>query len=120
MTLILAHQFRGITRDITIQDGAGGTITPGVNDLVRIVIGRDSEVVAEGDVVTGAKLVVVSGTPTANGSSITKGALNRLRLDGSDLNFDAGTYSLWVEMKDNADAAEWKSIDRQVFQLEPT
>lgn len=118
MSLILAYQDRGLTKDLTILDGDGGVITPGANDRVRIIIGRASEIVTDGDTVTGAKLTFTSGTPTANGSKITKGAANRMRLDASDLKFDRGTYSLWFDYFDNADAREWKNISRQVFQLE--
>jgi len=41
-------------------------------------------------------------------------------LDAGDLDFDAGTYSMWVELFDVADARDWKTVSRQVFQLEPT
>lgn len=120
MTLIYVYQHRGISRDIAIKDADGNAITPGANDRVRVIIGREDEISAVGEVVTGAELVVVSGSPTTNGSSITKGALNRMRLDAADLDFDAGVYSLWVEYYDNADAQEWKCVERQVIHLEHT
>jgi hypothetical protein len=110
MTLIYAYKGRGVTKDITINDGSGVVITPGTNDLVRISIGRVGE---------DALFSVTSGTPTGNGSSITKGATNRLRIDASDLeDMDPGTYTLFVDYFDNADAQEWKTVDRQVFVLE--
>jgi hypothetical protein len=111
MSLIYCYQGRGLTRDITIQDVDGATITPGVNDKVRVSIGRAGEA---------PLLTVTSGAPTANGSSVTKGAANRLRLDASDLAFDPGVYSMAVEYYDNADAQEWKMVSRQVLVLEPT
>ena len=37
-------------------------------------------------------------------------------LDG----IEPGTYTLFVDYFDNADAAEWKNVDRQVFVLEDT
>lgn len=111
MALIYAYQNRGLTRDITIQDTNGATITPGDSDKVRAIIAREGEV---------AKLTVVSGTPTSNGSSFTKGAANRLRLDASDLSFDPGTYTMQIDFYDAADAAEWKVVSRQCFFLEPS
>lgn len=112
MTLILAYQERGLTRDITVKDVNGVTITPGGNDLLRAIIGREGET---------AKLTVTSGTDTANGSSFTKNSpssgKNRLRLDASDLTFDPGTYTIQVDFFDNADS-EWKVVEREVFALE--
>ncbi len=113
MSLIYAYQNSGHTLDLTILDGAGATITPGANDKLRITIGHDSQT---------AKLTFTSDAATANGSSITKNSpssgLNRLRLDASDLAFDAGTYSLNFEYFDNADASEYKMVSKQVFVLE--
>ena len=109
MTLIFATQGRGITRNIVIRDADGNTITPGVSDRVRIRIGREGQT---------DELSVTSGTPTANGSSVTAGATNIVRLDASDLTFGPGTFSFWVEYFDAADANEWKEVDRQVFSLE--
>jgi len=110
MTLVYAYKGRGVTKDFTINDSNGVAITPGANDLVRVSIGRVGEA---------ALFSVTSGTPTSNGSSITKGALNRLRIDASDLeDIDPGTYTLFVDYFDNADAQEWKTVDRQVFVLE--
>ncbi len=111
MALIYAYQNRGLTRDVTIQDVNGNTITPGDSDKVRAIIGRDGET---------AKLTVTSGTNTANGSSFTKGAANRLRLDASDLSFSSGVYTLQIDFYDAADAAEWKTVSRQVLVLEGT
>ncbi len=109
MSLILAYKSRGLQRDITIQDAAGATITPGSTDVVRVSIGREGET---------AKLIVSSAAATANGSSIVKGATNRLRLDAEDLVFDPGTYTLFVDYFDAADSSEWKNVSRQVFVLE--
>ena len=110
MTLVMAPRERGITRDVVIRNAAGDAITPEVADLVRVRISREGQ----NDVLT-----VTSGTPTANGSRITKGATNRVRLDASDLDFDPGTYMLYVELFDAADASEWKEVDREVFVLLP-
>jgi len=112
MTLILAYQDRGLTRDLVILDANGDTITPGTHDEVSVRIGREGEV---------AKLSVASNAPTIAGSTLTKGASNRLRLDATDLAaIDPGTYSLIFDYFDNADDAEWKNISRQVFHLEPS
>ena len=112
MTLFHAYQDRGLTRDLVITDTNGDTITPGVSDKVRVMIGREGEAM---------KLSVVNDAPTVNGSTLTKGASNRLRLDATDLTtFEPGTYTLFFSMMDNADAAEWKEVSRQVFHLEPS
>jgi hypothetical protein len=115
MTLILAYKNRGLTRDITILDVDSVTITPGGLDKLRVIIGREGKT---------AKLTVTSDSATSNGSSFTlnspSSGLNRLRLDASDLDFDAGVYSLIVDYFDNADSQEWKNVDRQIFVLEDT
>ena len=112
MTLILAYQDRGKTVDLVITDSAGDTITPGANDKVRVLIGRERET---------AKLTIANDAPTVAGSTLTKGASNRLRLDATDLaGIDPGTYTLFFDYFDNADVAEWKNVSRQVFHLEPT
>jgi len=112
MTHIHAYQSRGLTRDLVITDANGDVIVPGVNDKVRVLIGREGEI---------PKMTVVNDAPTANGSTLSKGATNRLRLDASDLAaISSGAYTLFFDYFDNADAAEWKNVSRQVFTLEPT
>ena len=112
MSLIYAYQSRGLTKNFTIDDKDGDAITPGANDKLRISIGRMGET---------AKLTFTSDAATSNGSSVTKGASNSLRLDASDLALiDPGTYTLMVDYYDNADAQEWKNVSRQVFVLEET
>lgn len=108
MSLIQAYKNRGRTINIVIQDVNSNAIIPGVNDEVRVSIGRQRET---------PKFTVTSGSPTPAGSSIIKGASNSLRLDASDLDFEAGVYTLFVDYFDNADAQEWKNVDRQVFHL---
>ena len=112
MALIYAFQNRGLTKDFSIDDADGNVITPGLNDKLRITIGRLGE---------SALLSFTSDAATANGSSVTKGATNRLRLDASDLAaINPGTYTLQVDYFDNADAQEWKVVSRQVMVLEGT
>ncbi len=112
MSLILAYQNRGLTKNFTIDDAAGNPITLVAADRVRCIIGREGE--------TPVKLSVTSGAPTANGSSVTAGATNVLRLDAGDLAFDPGTYTLFIDFFDSADSNEFKNVDRQTFRLEPT
>ena len=111
MTMILAHQGRGLSKDITILDADNAAITPDDEDVVRVTIGWQGEE---------AKLTITSEAPTTNGSSIIKGATQRLRLDAEDLNFDPGIYSMNVEFYDAGDEGEWKTVSRQVFALEKT
>lgn len=112
MTLIYGYQSRGLTRNVVIYDAAGSVVTPGSPDLVRVMIGREGET---------PKLSVTSGTPTANGSSVTKGSTNVVRLDAADLALiDPGVYTFFVDYFDAADDAEWKNVEREVFVLEDT
>ncbi len=124
MTILAANQIRGSTHDITITDAAGATIIPAAADKVRAIIGRLSELGGTAELPTGAKLIVTSGSPTANGSSFSKdtptAGINRLRLDAQDLTFAPGTYTLLIDFFDNADAMEWKTVDRQVLILGET
>lgn len=121
MSLFYAYKNRGITKDITVLDGNGDVVSVGVNDKLRAIIGRER--LLSSDLST-AKLVVVSGTNSANGSSFEigggSGGSHRLRLDAGDLDFNPGTYTLFIDLFDNADAGEWKNVDRQVFVLEGT
>lgn len=111
MALIYAYQDRTIEKDFTILDADGDTVTPSESDIVRIIIGRTYEA---------AKLTVASNAPTDNGSTITKGAANRLRLDNADLAaIEPGTYTLFVDFFDSSDS-DWKTVERQVFHLEGT
>ncbi len=112
MALILVYQDRGRSIDFTINDAAGNPITPGGSDLVRCIIGREGET---------PLLTVTSGSPTDNGSSVTPGTTNRLRLDAADLLvIDPGTYTLFVDFFDSADANEWKNVERETLSLQTT
>jgi len=111
MTLILVQQGRGTTRNVVMYDADGNAIIPKVADRVRIRIGRQGE---------DDKLSFTDDTPTAAGSSVTKGETNVVRLDATDLNFGPGTFSFFVDYFDVADASEWKEVDRQCIVLEPT
>lgn len=115
MSLIVAYASRGITKDLTIQDTNGTAIVPSAGDKVRAIIGRED----------GTSVLTVTSDPTtANGSSFTKNSpssgKNRLRLDASDLTFDPGTYSLFIDYYDGNDSGEWKNCDRIIFVLEGT
>lgn len=116
-----AYYKRGFTHDVTLLNSAGATVAPVTNDVLRAVIGRDSEIE---DDLSGAKLVVSSAAATANGSTFTKNSpssgTNRLRLDASDLTFPPGTYTLFIDYYDSADANEWKTVEKIIFTLLPT
>jgi hypothetical protein len=115
MSLVLAYRNRALTRNIVINDASGNPITPGVSDLVRVVIGWEGY---EADS-TKRVFTVTSGTPTVNGSTLVAGATNVLNIVSADLQFAAGTYMFFVDFFDNADG-QWKNVDREVFQLEDT
>ena len=111
MALVYLYQSRGMSKDIQIQDAAGNVIMPSASDKIRATIGRLGET---------AKLIVSSDTPSANGSTFTKGALNRLVLKAADLAaIEPGTYTLSIDFYCNVDAA-WKNVDRQVAFVEKT
>lgn len=111
MALVYLYQSREMSKDIQIQDADGDAITPSVSDKIRATIGRLGET---------AKLTVSSDTPSANGSTFTKGALNRLILKAADLAaIDPGTYTLTIDFYCNVDAA-WKNVDRQCVVVEKT
>ena len=109
MALIKAYQNRGQTLNMTINDADDNAITPAAGDTVRVRIGREGQTPV---------LTFDSSSPTANGSSVTKGATNVVRLDTSDLDFDPGIYTLSLELLDASDANEIKMVEKQVFSLE--
>lgn len=115
MSIIYAYKSRGLTKYLTVKDANGAAIAPGANDKLRVTIQRQGQ---------DAVFTVTSGSDTASGSSLTKNSpsngKNTLRLDASDLSFPAGVYTFLFDYFDNADASEWKNIDRQVFVLEDT
>lgn len=117
MSLIHCYQSRAITKDLTIKSGAGVTINPGDNDIIKFRVGR------EGTLDTEPVLLVTSEAATGNGSTFTKNSpstgLNRLVLKEEDLAFAPGVYTASIELYDNADSA-LKNVSRQVFNLERT
>lgn len=121
MSLIYAYKSRGLTKDLDVRNALDEIIQPGVNDKLRVVIGREG---ALGTDLSTAKFVVVSDAPTANGSSLTirggNSSRHRLRLDAADLTFPPGVYSFFFDFFDNADAEEWKNIERHIFCIEDT
>lgn len=111
MTIFYAYKNRGVSKDITILDADGATITPTASDIITATIFHEGGA---------TQLSVASTAATVNGSSFTKGATNRLRLDASDLDFAAGVYTLEIKLTDASDTDEPKNVDRQVFVLEDT
>lgn len=113
MTLILAQQDRGITWDVGINDTDGNPITVADDDKLRAIITRIGKT---------AELTVTSDAATAAGSSFTPNAAtntHRLRLDATDLGgIEPGVYTLIIDFLDDADAEEWKNVDRQVISIE--
>lgn len=122
MALIYLYKNRGITKDLQLLDGAGEIVAVSDSDSLRIIIGREGQL---GAAFVDAQLVVVSGTPTDNGSTLTLNTpetnKHRLRIDDADANLiPAGTYTLFFDMMDHADADDWKNISRQVLVVEET
>ena len=112
MTLLLAYQNRNFTRDIQLFAADGVTvITPTASDLVKATIFREGST---------AVFTVTSGTDSANGSTFTKGATCRLRIDAEDMTMPYGVYTLAIDYYDNADSQDWKTVERQCFVVEET
>lgn len=114
MTLILAHKNRKLTRDLTILDAAGATITPTANDVVRVKIGLRGRT---------PLLDLDSAAASANGSTVTKdtpsSGVNRLQIVAADMNMTPGTYTLELALYDGSDLAI-KHVDHQVFVVHDT
>lgn len=119
--MIRATQNRGYTKIFTLLNSSGGVVVPGSSDRIRCVIGREAELGAD---LSGAKLTILSGSNTANGSSFTKNTPSsgkqELRLDAQDLTFAPGAYTLFIDYFDSSDDEEWKNVQKHVFYLEPT
>lgn len=112
MSLILAQKKRKLIRDIVIKDSAGATVTPGTNDVVRIKIGKVRQVPI---------LDLDSAAASTNGSTVTKGASNRVSIVQADMALlDAGIYSFEVSLVDNADAQAIKFVDNQILVVQAT
>ena len=112
MTLILAQKKRKLIRDITIKNAAGTTVTPRVNDTVRIKIGKIGKTPI---------LDLDSSAPSTNGSTIVKGASNRLSMTQADMDLlNPGVYSMEVSLVDNADAQAIKHVDNQILVVQGT
>lgn len=109
---IHAYQNRGCSYVVTFYDVDAVAITPDAGDTIHCRILRLGET---------AELDVDSDTPTANGSTFTKGSPeNTLRLDAQDLGFASGVYTIVFELTDSEDADDIKNAQRGVFTLEET
>lgn len=110
MSLILAEQSRQLVRDLTIQDSAGSTITPGANDVVRVKIGRRG---------SAPILDLDSAAASDNGSTFAKNSptsgKSRLTIAAADMALlEPGVYSFEFGLYDNA-AGGMKHVDHQVM-----
>ena len=111
MSVILGQKNRKLTRDITIQDADGATVAPGVNDVVRIKIGRRRDPPI---------LDLDSAAASANGSTVSKNTpstgVNRVEIRQEDMNLLLpGIYTFEVSIVDNADAQAIKHVDFQIM-----
>lgn len=112
MSLILANKKRKLIRDIVIKGADGAVVTPGANDVVRIKVGRIRQVPI---------LDLDSASASANGSTITKGASNRVSIVQADMDLlPAGVYSFEVSLVDNADSQAIKHVDNQILVVQDT
>lgn len=89
MSISISHyQGRTCAYDITVSDSAGVAITLAAGDRVRCKIWRENA--------TTPVLDLKSGTPTANGSSVTTANPTRLTLNQQDAVWPVGIYSIEV------------------------
>jgi len=109
MAVLYAYQDRAIAHNVVITDVNGDTIEPQDSDVLRVRITQCGT----------EHLVVTSAADTANGSSVTKGASNRVCLAAEDLDFAPGTYTYSVELQDGSDG-DWKEVAKYVLHLEDT
>ena len=116
MTLILAQKKRKLVRDITIKDSASATVSPGVNDTVRIKIGKVGQT---------PLLDLDSAAASANGSTVAKNTpstgVNRVSVTQTDMDsLSPGIYSFEVSLVDNADSQAIKHVDHQILMVQGT
>ena len=111
MTLTVGRKKRKVTRDITMTDVDGDTVSPGANDVVRVKIGRTGQIPV---------LDLDSAAASNNGSTITKdtpsAGVNRLAVVEDDMDLlSVGVYTMEVSLVDNADSEAIKHVEHQVF-----
>jgi len=116
MSLILGHVKRKLIRDIVLQDADGSTVVPGVNDVVRVKVGRIGQT---------PLLDLDSAAPSANGSTISKdtpsAGYNRVEIVQKDMEtLSVGIYSFEVALVDNADAQAIKHVEHQILCVQGT
>lgn len=116
MTLLEAHQGRKWTKDLSILDANGDTITPGADDVVRVKIGRRA-----GNSLT-PLLDLDSVAASTNGSIVNKNSpsngTHRTEISVADMaTLNPGTYTLELAFVDSTDGDAVKHVDHQVFHV---
>lgn len=116
MSLILGHKKRKLIRDIVIKDADGETVAPGVNDVVRVKVGRIRQTPI---------LDLDSAAASSNGSTISKNTpsagSNRVSIVQADMDLlSPGVYSFEVSLADNADSQAIKHVDNQILVVQGT
>lgn len=110
MTIFINHYAdRSGEYDITISDADGTTVPLYSGDQVRLKIYRESD----------CKLMLdlISGTPTSNGSSLTRANPTRFKVDQDDVDWTPAIYEIEVLLVDASDADRTKHADMGVFVL---
>lgn len=117
--VVTAQKSRGFTKDIVLFNVDGDPVVALTNDKLRAYIGHEGDL---NDDLSGAVFLITTDTDSAAGSYFRKNSpssgANRLRIDATDLSFDPGIYTLFVDFYDSNDANEWKTASRDVFILE--
>lgn len=112
MTISITHYSgRTCAYDITLTDANGDDIVLSGGDKIRAKIWREDDT---------PLLDLVSGTPTANGSSVSATNPTRLNLHQDDVQFTPGIYSIEVAIVDASESSAIKHADTGVFVLHKT
>ena len=113
MTIFISHyKSRTCEYDITISDANGDAVELFSGDVVRVKIWRDTD---------GRLLLdLVSGTPSDEGSSLTRANPTRFKLAQGDADWTVGAYSIEATIVDNSDDDKIRHADNGVFVLHKT
>lgn len=108
MSISITHyKSRTCAYDITVTDSDGDAVTLAGGDKVRLKLWREDD---------SPLLDLVSGTPSANGSSVTAANPTRFTLHQDDATWTPGIYSIEVAIIDAGDGLI-RHADSGVFVL---
>lgn len=116
MTLLIGNKKRKFVRDVTLKDASGATVAPGINDVVRVKVGRTRQ----------APLLDLDTTAaSSNGSTVAKNTpsagVNRVSIVQADMDLlSPGIYSFEISLVDGSDGDSIKHVDNQILVVQAT